>query len=158
MREERGSGRRGGWRRRRLKEREKGTVFHSPSNVLSVKTSRLCFSALHSTAPQPLRLMAVLADPNTTPSLWQGQVGSKRIRAFNQTVRDAAECLLVFIKWWFLFCYTKDTSLYDKACLWDTILVWSCTVLRISGAWLDLPWFNVKGVTVILNCLSKGIV
>lgn len=71
-----------------MKEREKGTVFHSPTNVLSVKTSRLCFSALHSTAPQPLRLMAVLAALNTTPLLWQGQMGSKSILVFNQTMAD----------------------------------------------------------------------
>lgn len=95
-----------GWRRGR-----KGTVFHSPSNVLSVKTSRLSFTALHSTAPQPLRLMAVLADHNTTPLFWQGQIGSKRILAFNQTIRDATECWLVFIKRWVLFWGIKGTFL-----------------------------------------------
>lgn len=107
-RDERGSGRKGGWRKQRWKEREKATVFHSPRYVLSVKTSRLCLTALHSTAPQPLRLMAVLADHNTTPSLWQGQTGSKRILAFNQTIRDTAQCWHAFTgRLLFVLLYTK---------------------------------------------------
>lgn len=39
---------------------------------------------LHSTAPQPLCLMAMLADHNTTPL--QGQMVSKRILVFNHTI------------------------------------------------------------------------
>lgn len=59
-------------------EGEKGSVFHGPSNVPSVKTSRTYFTALRSTAPQHLCFMAVLADHTTTPLLLQSQTGSKR--------------------------------------------------------------------------------
>lgn len=77
------SGREGKGRRKwRLKEREKGTVFHSPRNVPSVKTSRLCFTALHSTASKPLHLMA---NHNPSTVLRQGQMGSKSTPAFNET-------------------------------------------------------------------------
>lgn len=113
VRVERTSGRGGGGRRkRRLKQREKGTVFHSPSNVLSVKTSRLCFTALHSTASQPLRLMAGLTNHNPSTVLWQGQMGSKRILALNETIRNVAECCWHFVL--VLLCYRKGTSLHHR--------------------------------------------
>lgn len=54
----------------------KGAVFHSPTRVLSVKTSRTCLSALHSTVSEPL-FDGRLAKHNTSPVLRRGQVSSE---------------------------------------------------------------------------------
>lgn len=120
----------GGRRKRRLKQREKGTVFHSPSNVLSVKTSRLCFTALHSTASQPLRLMAGLTNHDPSTVLWQGQMGSKRILALNETIRNVAACS------WHCFAIEKVHHFITET-PWNYYMFGS------------VVWVNVKGVTVI---------
>lgn len=54
----------------------KGAVFHSPTCVLSVKTSRPCFIALHSTVSEPL-FDGSLAKHNTSAVLRRGQVSSE---------------------------------------------------------------------------------
>ena len=65
------------------RSRGKGSVLHTPA--LSVKTSRLCSTGLHSRTPLPLCLMAVLAEHCCSS-------GSKRFLAFNRTTSDAVKC------------------------------------------------------------------
>lgn len=75
--------------------------------------------------------MAGLTNHNPSTVLWQGQMGSKRILALNEIIRNVAECCWHFFL--VLLCYRKGTS----------------QKLLVIMTRLDLSWVNVKGVTVI---------
>lgn len=110
---------------------ERTMFFTDPVMFLSVKTSSVSFTALHSVTPWPQRFMA---DRNTTPDSYRGQTGVNRSVVSNETYK--ARC-------WRLTCSTKRPD-----------LVCFVFLIRIkSPVKSSSPRFRNRIIPLVLNCL-----